>query len=217
MKKSWYESKNKRLFDLFISGLMIIVLSPVIFIISILILIFMGSPIFYCQERLGQSGKPFRLIKFRTMIPEENILGKELSEKERITNIGRILRKTSLDELPELYNVLKGDMSLVGPRPLLIRYLAYFNEEESRRFLAKPGITGLAQIMGRNELPWDKRIEKDLEYIEKSSFYLDLYIILKTILLVLMQKGVKVAPSSYMKDFDEERRDLKLLNRKNGR
>jgi sugar transferase EpsL len=214
MKKSWYESKNKRLFDLFISGLMIIVLSPVIFIISILILIFMGSPIFYCQERLGQSGKPFRLIKFRTMIPEENILGKELSEKERITNIGKILRKTSLDELPELYNVIKGDMSLVGPRPLLIRYLPYFNEEESRRFLAKPGITGLAQIMGRNELPWDKRIEKDLEYIEKSSFYLDLYIILKTILLVLTQRGVKVAPSSYMKDFDEERRHKKLLNRK---
>ncbi len=174
----------------------------------------MGRPIFYCQERLGQLGKPFKLIKFRTMINEDNILGKELSEKERITNIGRILRKTSLDELPELFNVIKGDMSLVGPRPLLVRYLPYFNEKERRRFLAKPGITGLAQISGRNELPWDKRIGKDLEYIEKGSFFLDLHVILKTIFVVLTQKGLKVDPSSYMKDFDEERRRQKLLNKK---
>jgi len=214
MEKRWYKSKYKRFIDLIISSLILIGLAPFLFLISFLILIFMGRPIFYCQERLGQLGKPFKLIKFRTMINEDNILGKELSEKERITNIGRILRKTSLDELPELFNVIKGDMSLVGPRPLLVRYLPYFNEKERRRFLAKPGITGLAQISGRNELPWDKRIGKDLEYIEKGSFFLDLHVILKTIFVVLTQKGLKVDPSSYMKDFDEERRRQKLLNKK---
>jgi len=158
------------------------------------------------QKRPGLHGKPFTIYKFRTMTDERDGNGALLPDGERLTRIGRFLRKTSMDELPELFNVLKGDMSIVGPRPLLMRYYPYFTDEEKIRFSVLPGITGLSQVSGRNDLPWDKRIATDLQYVYNYSFNLDIWILLMTVRRVITRHGLRVDPGKTMIDFDEERR-----------
>jgi len=166
----------------------------------------MGRPIFFKQIRPGLHAKPFVLYKFRTMLDLKDKNGNILPDEKRLTTIGKYLRKTSLDELPELWNVIKGQMSLVGPRPLLIRYLPYFTEKERKRFQVKPGITGLAQLSGRNQLSWNKRLELDCWYVENWSLLLDLKLLLLTFLKVGRCEGVADAPRSLMMDLDEERK-----------
>ena len=165
-----------------------------------------GRPVIFRQKRPGLRGVPFTLYRFRTMNDACGPRGELLPDSQRLTPLGRFLRKTSLDELPELINVLKGNMSLVGPRPLLERYYPYFIGEERARFLVRPGVTGLSQVQGRNDLSWDLRIAKDVEYVQRYSLLLDLRILLLTLLRVLRQGGVRVDPGATMLDFDEERR-----------
>ncbi len=167
----------------------------------------LGWPVFYIQERPGRNGKPFNIIKFRTMTNKCDDHGNLLPDQERTTTIGRFIRKASLDELPEFFNVLKGDMSLVGPRPLLIKYLPYFTERERKRHNVKPGITGLAQVNGRNLLSWDMRLEMDVTYVENMSFWLDVRILFLTIINVIAQKDVLAVSSEQVPDFDDYRRD----------
>ena len=174
----------KRLIDIIISLIGLIISIPIIVIISLIIYFDMGRPIFFKQIRPGLHAKPFVLYKFRTMLDLKDKDGNMLPDEKRLTTIGKFLRKTSLDELPELWNVIKGQMSLVGPRPLLIRYLPYFTEIERKRFQVKPGITGLAQLNGRNRLSWNKRLELDCWYVENWSLLLDLKLLLLTFLKV---------------------------------
>lgn len=182
----------KRLVDLFFGSLGILLLSPIMVIVSISILIIQGSPIFFKQLRIGMNGRAFSMFKFCTMTSENDEKGSLLPDAKRITKLGWFLRKTSLDELPGLFNVITGDMSLVGPRPLLISYLPYYSEREKKRHLVKPGITGLAQVSGRNYLDWNERLELDVQYVEKQSFWFDMTILFKTIKIVLFSKGVAV-------------------------
>lgn len=191
----------KRLFDLFASALGLVVLSPLLLAISLGIYISDGRPILFLQTRAGRKGKPFKLIKFRTMKPltvrESEMIAEGLTEDkpqdendERIFPFGRFLRRTSLDELPQLVNVLKGDMSLVGPRPTLLTQAEAYDGRERRRLDVTPGITGLAQVKGRNLIDWDERIRLDLEYIEKRSFWLDVKILCQTLLQAVTGKGI---------------------------
>ena len=196
----------KRLIDIIISLIGLIISIPIIVIISLIIYFDMGRPIFFKQIRPGLHAKPFVLYKFRTMLDLKDKNGNILPDEKRLTTIGKYLRKTSLDELPELWNVIKGQMSLVGPRPLLIRYLPYFTEKERKRFQVKPGITGLAQLSGRNQLSWNKRLELDCWYVENWSLLLDLKLLLLTFLKVVRCEGVADAPRSLMMDLDEERK-----------
>ena len=196
----------KRLIDIIISLIGLIISIPIIVIISLIIYFDMGRPIFFKQIRPGLHAKPFVLYKFRTMLDLKDKNGNILPDEKRLTTIGKYLRKTSLDELPELWNVIKGQMSLVGPRPLLIRYLPYFTEKERKRFQVKPGITGLAQLSGRNQLSWNKRLELDCWYVENWSLLLDLKLLLLTFLKVGRCEGVADAPRSLMMDLDEERK-----------
>lgn len=176
----------KRIFDLFFSFLLILFLSPVLLFISLLILFSMGRPILFNQIRPGLNKDSFRMYKFRTMIQDNN-----LDDESRITKVGGTLRKLSLDELPQLFNVFLGDMSLIGPRPLLEEYNDYYSDFENKRFLVKPGISGLAQVKGRNQLSWDQKLKYDVEYAEKVNFFLDLKIFFLTIYVVLTSRGFK--------------------------
>lgn len=178
--------KSKYIFDIIFIFLSSLLTLPLIFLISISILIFMGSPIFFIHERIGYKNRKFKLIKFRTM---SNNLNK--NDNERITFFGSILRKMSLDELPELFNVIKGDMSLVGPRPLLVEYLEYYDASQIKRHNVLPGITGLAQINGRNSLSWEKKFELDLIYVSDHNLIMDFKIILKTFIIVIFMKNIK--------------------------
>ena len=197
----------KRLIELVIASTSLLLLGPIIAVIAVAIRINMGSPVLFRQVRPGYMQKPFTLLKFRTMRLAIDPDGKDLPDNERLTTLGRFLRKTSLDELPQLWNVSRGDISLVGPRPLLERYIPYFNERERLRFSVKPGITGWAQIHGRNEASWDKRLENDVWYVEHWSLGLDLKILVLTIKKVLSGKGVLVDAQSVMLDLDEERKE----------
>lgn len=181
-------------------------MAPLIGAIGLAVRAALGSPVLFRQRRPGLSGQEFELIKFRTMVEGATPSGAQRPDCERITSLGRFLRASSLDELPELWNVLKGDMSLVGPRPLLTRYTPYFTETERRRFSVRPGITGLAQVEGRNDLHWDLRLAKDVEYVERCGISLDLKILALTLLRVLRRDGLRVDPGASMLDFDEERR-----------
>lgn len=182
------------------------VLAPVMGAIACAIWLRMGRPVFFRQSRVGWRGRRFELIKFRTMTDDRGPEGTLLSDGERLTALGRLLRKTSLDELPGLINVLRGDMSLVGPRPLLVRYDPWFTPEERRRYDVRPGMTGLAQVEGRNDVSWDRRIAFDLEYVDQVSLGLDLRILLQTLVMVTRSEGVRVDPGASRLDFDEERR-----------
>ena len=180
----------KRFLDLSVSLILIFCLMPVIFIISCLILITMGPPVFFSQLRPGFKNKPFKLYKFRSMKDIYDDKGKLLPDQQRLTLLGKILRSTSLDELPEIINVIKGDMSLVGPRPLLMHYLPLYNPEQLKRHNARPGITGWAQINGRNAIGWEEKFKLDLWYIDNQSLRLDIKIILMTFCAMLSRKGI---------------------------
>ena len=180
----------KRLIDIIGSLAGLIILSPIIIITSILIYFKLGSPIFFVQNRVGKDDKIFKMIKFRSMLDSTNKFGELLADEERLTPFGKKLRSTSIDELPELINVLKGDMSLVGPRPLLVEYLELYSDEQRRRHEVKPGITGLAQINGRNTLKWSERFKLDVEYVDNINLLTDLNIILRTVFKVLKRDGI---------------------------
>ncbi|MBN1970509.1 MAG: sugar transferase [Candidatus Delongbacteria bacterium] len=179
---------------------------PVMIILSTILFFEGNGGIFFKQDRNGYKERAFTLYKFRTMSCRKANSGELLTDKERLTRIGRIIRKTSLDELPQLFNIIKGDMSFIGPRPLLIKYLPYFRLEEKIRFSVKPGITGLAQVSGRNTLSWDKRLSYDVEYVKNVSFALDFKILVMTIIAVFSSQNIVVDPESIMKNLDDERR-----------
>ena len=180
-----YKNGIKRGLDLLLSFCAIVVLSPVLLVLAVLVRVKLGSPIVFRQERPGKNEKIFTLCKFRTMTDERGADGELLPDAVRLTKFGKFLRATSLDELPELFNILKGDMSLIGPRPLLVSYLPYYTEREKKRHSVRPGLTGLAQVSGRNFLDWDKRLQKDVEYVENLSFKMDVKVLLLTIKTVL--------------------------------
>lgn len=200
-----WKKAGKRAADLVLSVFGLIVLWPVFLVISALIACKLGRPVFFTQTRPGLHGKPFKMIKFRTMTNEKDACGTLLPDKQRITALGRFLRKSSLDELPELLNVLKGDMSLVGPRPLLMEYLDYYTAEEQKRHLARPGITGLAQVSGRNFLSWDERLKLDVFYVDNMSCLLDAQILYKTFKNVANRKDIAVCPGDVFKPLNVER------------
>jgi len=180
----------KRAFDVVVAGVGLILLSPLFLAIALLVRISFGAPVIFFQKRAGWHGKSFRLIKFRTMTNARNVDGTLLPDADRLTRLGRLLRSTSLDELPELWNVLRGDMSLVGPRPLLLQYVDRYTPEQARRHDVKPGLTGWAQINGRNAIDWETKFELDVWYVERCGFWLDLRILACTFLQALRQKNV---------------------------
>ena len=191
----------KRALDIVGSITGLIVFSPLMIVVSILILLKLGRPVFYQQKRPGLHGKPFTILKFRTMIDLRNEKGDLLPDERRLPAFGRFLRSASLDELPELWNVLRGEMSLVGPRPLLMQYLPLYNSEQRRRHEVKPGMTGWAQINGRNALSWEDRFKLDVWYVDNRSFPLDLKILFLTILATLRRKGISAEGHATMPYF----------------
>jgi len=193
----------KRLFDIVISVMGLILLSPALIVIGLLVAFNLGRPIFFTQVRPGINRKPFRIIKFRTMTNERDEEGHLLANEERMTSFSSFLRATSLDELPELVNVIKGEMSLVGPRPLLMDYLPYYSKVQDKRHDVKPGITGWSQVNGRNSNDWDKKLELDVWYVDNQSFFLDLKILFLTIVKVIRKEGINYSESTLMPRLDE--------------
>ena len=191
----------KRLFDMCVSVAAIVLLSPLLLVTMLFTRIKLGGPVFFRQQRPGLGGRPFEMVKFRTMTDSRDSVGNLLSDGERLTAYGRFLRSTSIDELPELWNVLKGDMSLVGPRPLLMDYLPLYSAEQTRRHEVRPGVTGWAQINGRNAISWDEKFALDIWYVDNRSFFLDLKILLMTAKNVLIRRGVNAVGSSTMPRF----------------
>ena len=181
---------TKRVFDIFLSVFLLSVVSPFLVLVSIFVRFQLGSPVFFRQLRPGLGGRPFEMIKFRTMRNASDFTGDPLPDSDRITPFGSFLRSTSLDELPELWNVLKGDMSLVGPRPLLMEYLPLYSPEQFRRHEVRPGVTGWAQINGRNALSWDKKFALDVWYVDNRSLWLDIKILILTIKKVVIRDGI---------------------------
>ena len=196
-----YQKYIKRLLDIVLSFVAIIILSPIYIIVGILVLIFLGSPIIFKQERPGKNEKIFTLYKFRTMTSKKDKDGNLLPDEKRLTKFGKFLRSTSLDELPELFNILKGDMSIIGPRPLLVEYLKYYNKEEKHRHDVRPGLTGLAQVNGRNTQTWEERFKYDVEYVNNITFVNDIKIIFKTIVVVFKREGINEAGSATKEPF----------------
>ena len=196
----------KRLRDFVLSILAIILLSPVYLIVALLVRIKLGSPIIFTQERPGKNEKIFKMYKIRTMTNETDENDNLLSDEVRLTKFGKLLRMTSLDELPELFNIFKGDMSIVGPRPLLVSYLPFYSKEEKRRHEVRPGLIGGAQVNGRNFIDWDHRLKKDVEYVNNMNFVLDVKIIITTILLVLKKSDIATDTRSVEPNFAEERK-----------
>ena len=196
-----YKAFFKRFLDFTLSLIAIIVLSPVLLIVAILVRTKLGSPIIFKQERPGLKGKIFTIYKFRTMTSECDEHGNLLPDEIRLTKFGKLLRSTSLDELPELFNILFGHMSIVGPRPLLVKYLPLYNEEQARRHDVRPGFTGYAQANGRNAISWEEKFKLDVYYVDHISFLLDLKIILKTVKVVLFREGITSETSVTMEEF----------------
>ena len=191
----------KRFMDFLIAALSIIIFSPLLIILAILVRVKLGGPVIFKQERPGLNGKVFKLYKFRTMTDAKDENGNLLDDEYRLTSFGKKLRSTSLDELPELYNILKGDMSIVGPRPLLVKYLPLYSDEQKRRHDVRPGLTGLAQVSGRNAITWTEKFNKDIEYVDNVSFGLDVSIFFKTIYCVLKREGINSDSAATMEDF----------------
>lgn len=187
---NWYRQFGKRVFDFLLASVLLLLLGIPMLGIGLLILILEGRPIFFYQKRPGKGEKVFTLIKFRTMKEKQQLFTTDAEDEYRLTKIGRILRKTSLDELPELINILKGEMSFIGPRPLLVYYLPFYTKKEKKRHEVLPGLTGLAQVNGRNRLQWEERLHLDVTYVEKISLKEDLKIFLKTFLIVFKMKNV---------------------------
>ncbi|NBH16202.1 sugar transferase [Clostridiaceae bacterium] len=201
-----YEKYFKRVFDCVFAGIAFILFSPLLLLIAILVYIKLGSPILFVQERPGKNEKMFHLYKFRSMSNARDRNGNLLSDTERLTRFGRILRSTSLDELPELYNILKGEMSLVGPRPLMKQYLPYYTKKERHRHDVRPGLSGLAQIHGRNALGWEERFQYDLQYVNHITFWMDIKIIFLTIQKVIKRDHIGVRGEGALMDFDRYRK-----------
>jgi len=201
-ENSLYRRWGKRFFDLVLASMMLMFFSPIMAVIALLIRVKMGKPILFRQERPGLHEKPFTIYKFRTMTEEKDLKGNLIPSSERLTNFGKIIRSLSLDELPELWNVLQGDMSIIGPRPLLLEYLPHYSERQALRHNVLPGISGWAQINGRNVLSWKDRFELDLWYVENVSFWLDVKIILVTIKSVFFRIGITPPNSEVMTRFD---------------
>src|SRR5215210_655334 len=193
--------KGKRLFDVLGAGLLLVISSPVLALISVLVRKFHGRPVLFVQERPGVDAKIFKMYKFRTMTDERDESGRLLPDDQRLTLFGRFLRGSSLDELPELFNVLKGDMSLVGPRPLLVEYLPLYSMEQARRHSVKPGVTGWAQINGRNAISWEEKFKLDVWYVDNWSLWVDVKILWLTFRKVLKRSGVSAAEHATMPKF----------------
>ncbi len=201
-----YRNFLKRLLDFVLSLIAIIILSPVMLVVAVLVRIKLGSPVLFQQQRPGKDEKIFNMYKFRTMTDERDENGELLPDEVRLTKFGKTLRSTSLDELPELFNIVKGDMSIVGPRPLLVRYLPLYNERQKHRHDVRPGFTGLAQVNGRNSISWEEKFEWDVKYVEHVTFLRDCRIILKTIAVVLKRDGISSATSATMEEFTGNRK-----------
>ena len=197
-----FQHAVKRAIDIVCSGIGLIVLSPILIIASILIRKNLGSPIFFTQDRIGKDGKVFKMIKFRTMLDTTDKYGNQLPDEERLTSFGKLLRSTSIDELPELVNVFLGDMSLVGPRPLLVEYKDLYSTEQWRRHEVRPGITGWAQVNGRNSISWAERFKLDVEYIDNYNLILDIKILFMTVLKVIKNDGISQDGHVTMKKFN---------------
>lgn len=196
---------SKRLFDFTFSFLALVVLSPIIFVTAILVRVFLGTPILFKQQRPGYKGRPFFIYKFRSMTSHLTRDGRLLTDDERLTRFGRLLRSLSLDELPELINILRGEMSFVGPRPLLMEYLPLYSREQARRHDVVPGLTGWAQVNGRNAVDWPTRFKMDVWYVDHWSFWLDIKIIFLTVWKVISREGVNQAGQSTVEYFKGER------------
>lgn len=196
-----YQKYIKRMLDFLLALLACIVLSPIMLVVAILVRTKLGSPVIFKQERPGKNEKIFCMYKFRTMTDEKDENGNLLPDEIRLTKFGKRLRSTSLDELPELFNIVKGDMSIVGPRPLLVRYLPLYNERQKHRHDVRPGFTGLAQVNGRNSISWEEKFEWDVRYVENITFLGDIKIILKTVKTVLMHEGISSDTSVTMEEF----------------
>lgn len=202
-----YKNYFKRIFDILFSGVAMVLLSPVYLIVAILVRQNLGSPVIFSQERPGKinpnTGKEkiFRLYKFRSMTNGTDENGMLLPKEQRLTRFGNKLRSTSLDELPELFNIFKGDMSIVGPRPLLVKYLPLYNEQQRRRHLVRPGLTGYAQANGRNLISWEQKFDMDVKYVENISFKMDVVIIIKTIVTVIKREGIGNGSADVITEF----------------
>lgn len=200
-KRTFYDKYIKRIIDFILSLCGIIILSPVLLIVSFLVRVKLGCPILFKQERPGLNGKIFMVYKFRTMTDEKDENGELLDDEIRLTKFGKMLRATSLDELPEMFNILKGDMSIVGPRPLLVKYLPLYNERQAHRHDVKPGLTGYAQVNGRNAISWEEKFELDIFYVNNSSLLMDIFIFFKTIKKVFVKEGIDSGTSVTMEEF----------------
>ena len=199
--KGFYERYIKRLQAIVLSLIAIIILSPILLITYLLVRVKFGKPAIFIQKRVGKDGKVFDLYMFRTMTNQRDEDGKLLPDDQRLTSFGKKLRSTSLDELPELFNVLKGDMALIGPRPLLVKYLPLYNDEQARRHEVRPGLTGYAQVNGRNTITWEDRFKLDVEYVDNVTFLNDWKIIFKTIKTVFKREGISEKGSATMDEF----------------
>ena len=196
-----YRHFFKRFFDIVLSACALVVLSPVLLVVAILVRTKLGSPVIFCQERPGKDEKIFKLYKFRSMTDQRDENGELLPDEIRLTEFGKLLRSTSLDELPELWNILKGDMSIVGPRPLLVKYLPLYNEEQRRRHAVRPGLTGLAQVNGRNAITWEEKFALDIQYISHITFSNDVKIIFATVGKVFRRDGIHSEAAATMEEF----------------
>lgn len=200
-KAGFYEKYVKRLFDIILSGLALIVLSPLLLVTAILVRVKLGSPVLFCQERPGKNEEIFKLHKFRSMSDARDENGDLLPDEVRLGKFGRILRSTSMDELPELFDIFRGKMSIVGPRPLLVKYLPLYNEQQHHRHDVRPGLTGWAQVHGRNLASWEEKFTYDVDYVQHISFRLDVKIILMTIRCVFAREGISAEGSATMEAF----------------
>ena len=205
-----YKKYIKRILDIILSLIAIIITLPIFLIVGILILIFIGQPAIFRQKRPGKNEKKFTMYKFRTMTNKKDEDGNLLPDELRLTKLGKFLRKTSLDEIPEFINILKGDMSFVGPRPLLVEYLPYYTEEEHHRHDVRPGLTGLAQVNGRNNLDWNDKFQKDLEYVNNITFINDVKIIIDTIKIVFKREDITDNKSATMTRLNIERKKVNV-------
>ena len=212
MKKTIYSVFIKRLLDIIISAIILVIFSWLYIILAILVRVKLGSPVLFKQPRPGKDEKIFNMYKFRTMTDEKDENGNLLPDEVRLTAFGKKLRSTSLDELPEFLNILKGDMSFIGPRPLLVKYLPYYNERERLRHSIRPGLTGYAQAHGRNAISWEQKFEYDIWYVEHLSFVLDIKVIIDTVKTVLSHDGVVL---NALEDFDEYRKHQQNADNKN--
>ena len=209
-----YRKYIKRLLDIILSLFALIVLSPVILVIAILVKIKLGSPVIFKQQRPGRDEKVFTIFKFRTMTDKRNENGEFFPDEVRLTKFGKSLRSTSLDELPELLNIIKGDMSIVGPRPLLVQYLPYYDDFQKRRHEVRPGLTGLAQVNGRNATTWDERFGFDVKYVDSMNFLQDVRIIFTTVKHVITRKGINSEHNATMESFIADKEVSEIVNEK---